>query len=119
MIFGLLPGPAKALLGIRVLNQVGAFAFAFLAVLAGPHLVTAVLTVFGVAALVSRWAGAVLLDRAAPRTLVAVGLGLTGLALLGLAVARTPAQVLVAVATTGLAFEIYEPATSELLARVT
>ena len=35
MIFGSLPGPAKVLLGIRVLNQVGAFAFVFLAVLAG------------------------------------------------------------------------------------
>jgi hypothetical protein len=119
MIFGLLPGPAKALLGIRVLNQVGAFAFAFLAVLAGPHLVTAALTVFGVAALVSRWAGGVLLDRAAPRTLIASGLAATGLALLALAVARTPWQILTAIAVTGLAFEIYEPATSELLARVT
>jgi MFS family permease len=119
MIFGSLPGPAKVLLGIRVLNQVGAFAFAFLAVLAGPHLVTAALTVFGVAALVSRWAGGVLLDRAAPRTLIVSGLTATGLALLALAVARTPWQVLTAIAVTGLAFEIYEPATSELLARVT
>ena len=119
MIFGELPGPAKVLLGIRLLNQVGAFAFAFLAVLAGPHLVTAALTVFGVAALVSRWAGGVLLDRAAPRTLIASGLTATGLALLALAVARTPWQVLTAIAVTGLAFEIYEPATSELLARVT
>ena len=57
MIFGALPGPAKVLLAIRVLNQVGAFAFAFLAVVAGPHLVTAALTVFGLTALVSRWAG--------------------------------------------------------------
>lgn len=119
MIFGSLPGPAKVLLGIRVLNQVGAFAFAFLAVLAGPHLVTAALTVFGVATLVSRWAGGVLLDRAAPRTLIVLGLTATGLALLALAVARTPWQVLTAIAVTGLAFEIYEPATSELLARVT
>jgi MFS family permease len=119
MIFGSLPGPAKVLLAIRVLNQVGAFAFAFLAVLAGPHLVTAALAVFGVAALVSRWAGGVLLDRAAPRTLIASGLTATGLALVALAVARTPWQVLTAIAVTGLAFEIYEPATSELLARVT
>lgn len=109
----------RALLWVRVLNQVGAFALAFLAVLAGPHLVTAVLTVFGAAALVSRWAGGVLLDRAAPRTLVVAGLGATGFALLGLAVARTPVQVLAATAATGLAFEIYEPATSELLARIT
>lgn len=107
------------LLWVRVLNQVGAFAFAFLAVLAGPHLVTAVLTVFGAAALLSRWAGGVLLDRAAPRTLIVAGLTATGLALLGLAAARTPVQVLAATAATGLAFEIYEPATSELLARIT
>jgi MFS family permease len=114
-----LPAPARVLLWVRVLNQVGAFALAFLAVLAGPHLVTAVLTVFGLAALVSRWAGGLLLDRAPPRTLVAAGLGATGLALVALAAARTPAQVLAATAATGLAFEIYEPATSELLARVT
>lgn len=117
-MFRSLPGPARALLCVRVLNQVGAFALAFLAVVAGPRLVTAALTVFGVAALVSRWAGGVLLDRASPRTLVAAGLGATGLALLALAAARTPAQTLAAVAATGLAFELYEPATSELLAQV-
>jgi hypothetical protein len=39
--------------------------------------------------------------------------------LIALALARTPAQVLAATAATGLAFELYEPATSELLARVT
>ena len=118
-MFRSLPGPAKALLWVRMLNQVGAFALAFLAVVAGPHLVTAALTVFGLAALASRWAGGVLLDRAAPRTLVVAGLAATGLALLALAAARTPAQTLAAVAATGLAFEVYEPATSELLARVT
>ncbi len=53
----------RVLLWVRVLNQVGAFALAFLAVVAGPHLVTAALTAFGVAALASRWAGGVLLDR--------------------------------------------------------
>ena len=118
-VYRSLPGPARALLWVRVLNQAGAFALAFLAVLAGPRLVTAVLTVFGLAALVSRWAGGVLLDRAAPRRLVAAGLGATGLTLLALAAARTPAQTLVAAGAAGLAFEIYEPATSELLARVT
>jgi hypothetical protein len=75
--------------------------------------------VFGAAALVSRWEGGVLLDRIRPRTLVAGGLTATGLALLTLAAARTPAQVLVATALTGLAFELYEPATSEMLARLT
>ena len=54
-----------------------------------------------------------------PRTLVVLGLAATGRALLALAAARTPWQVLTAVAGTGPAFEIYEPATSELLARVT
>jgi MFS family permease len=107
----------RSLVAVRVLNQAGAFAFAFLAVLAGPHLVTAALTVFGAAALVSRWAGGVLLDRVAPRTLVVAGLAATGVSLAALALSRTPAQVLVAIAVTGLAFELYEPATSELLAR--
>lgn len=109
----------RALLWVRVLNQVGAFALAFLAVVAGPHMVTAVLTVFGGAALASRWAGGVLLDRLRPRTLVAAGLTATGLALLALAAAQTPAQVLAATAVVGLAFELYEPATSEILARLT
>ena len=110
---------ARALLWVRLLNQLGAFALPFLAVLAGPRLVTSALVVFGLAALVSRWAGGVLLDRAPPRTLVVAGLFATGAALLALAMARTPAQTLVCVGATGLAFEIYEPATSELLARVT
>jgi MFS family permease len=108
----------KALLWVRVLNQTGAFALAFLAVVAGPRLVTAVLTVFGVAALVSRWAGGVLLDRFRPRALVVAGLTATGLGLLALAAARTPVQVLAATAATGLAFEVYEPASSELIARL-
>jgi hypothetical protein len=118
-VFGSLPGTARALLCVRILNQLGAFALAFLAVLAGPRLVTAALTLFGVAALASRWAGGLLLDRFAPRTVVTAGLGATGLALVALAVARTPAQLLTAITLTGLAFEIYEPATTELLARVT
>lgn len=119
ILYRSLPAPARALLWVRVLNQVGAFALAFLAVLAGPHLVTAVLTVFGLAVLISRWAGGVFLDRAPPRTLVAAGLAATGLALAALAAARTPAQILAATAATGLAFELYEPATSEILARLT
>jgi predicted MFS family arabinose efflux permease len=112
-------GGVRALLWVRVLNQAGAFALAFLAVVAGPHLVTAALTVFGTAALASRWAGGVLLDRVRPRTLIAGGLAATGLALLALAAARTPALVLAATAATGLAFELHEPATSEVLARLT
>jgi predicted MFS family arabinose efflux permease len=107
------------LLWVRILNQLGAYAPAFLAVLAGPDLAPAVLAVFGVAALISRWVGGLLLDRLAPRTVVAVGLSATGGALLVLAVARSPAQMVAAVALVGLAFELYEPATQELLARVT
>ncbi len=118
-VFGSLPRTAGVLLCVRVLNQLGGFALPFLAVLAGPRSVTAALTVFGVAALVSRWAGGVMLDRFAPRAVVAGGLGATGAALTLLTFARGPGQTLAAVALTGLAFEIYEPATSELLARVT
>lgn len=118
-MFGSLPSAARALLGVRVLNQLGAFALSFMAVLAGPHLVTATLAVFGAATLVSRWAGGVLLDRFAPRAVIAAGLGGTGAALIALALARTPAGVLAAAAAVGLAYEIYEPATTELLARVT
>ncbi|MFI6519105.1 MFS transporter [Spirillospora sp. NPDC050679] len=118
-MFRALPRAAKALLWVRVLNQLGAYAMAFLAVLAGPDLAAVALAVFGVAALISRWAGGLLLDRLPPRTVVAAGLAATGAAMLVLAAAHTPAQVVVAVALVGLAFEIYEPASQELLARVT
>ncbi|WP_433334857.1 MFS transporter [Spirillospora sp. CA-294931] len=118
-MFRTLPRVARALLWVRILNQLGAYALAFLAVLAGPDLAPAALAVFGVAALVSRWGGALLLDRLAPRTVIALGLGATGCALAALAAARSPAQLLIAVALVGLAFEIYEPASQELFARVT
>ncbi|WP_433169998.1 MFS transporter [Actinoallomurus sp. CA-150999] len=114
-----LPRAAKALVGVRILNQLGAYALAFLAVLAGPRLAPAALAVFGVAALVSRWSGGLLLERLSPRATIALGLSATGAALLALAAARTPAQTLTATALVGLAFEIYEPASQELLARVT
>ncbi|GAA2157322.1 hypothetical protein GCM10009727_67090 [Actinomadura napierensis] len=102
---------------MRVINQLGAYVMAFLAVLAGPDLASAALAVFGVAALASRWLGGVLLDRPAPRTLIALGLACTGAALLVLAAAHGPPQTLGAAALVGLAFEIYEPATQEALAR--
>lgn len=114
-----LPRPVKALIAVRVLNQLGAYALGFLAVLAGPRLAPAALAVFGVAALASRGAGGLLLDRLRPRTTVTLGLAATGAALLVLAAARTPTQVVVAAGLVGLAFEIYEPATQELLARAT
>ncbi|RVX47674.1 MFS transporter [Nonomuraea polychroma] len=112
-----IPADARTLLWIRVLNQLGSYALAFLAVLTGPELAPAALASFGIAALVSRWAGAFLLDRLPPRTVLALGLGLTGLSLLVLAAARTPPYVLGAVVLVGLAFELYEPATQEFLAR--
>ncbi|MEU6721457.1 MFS transporter [Nonomuraea sp. NPDC046802] len=112
-----IPAAAKTLLWIRVLNQLGAYALAFLAVLTGPELAPAALACFGIAALISRWIGAFLLDRMPPRTVLALGLGLTGLSLLTLAVAQTPPHMLGAVVLVGLAFELYEPATQELIAR--
>ncbi|WP_255205328.1 MFS transporter [Actinomadura sp. BRA 177] len=115
---GELPRPAKALVCVRVINQLGAYVMSFLAVLAGADLAAAALAVFGLAALVSRWLGGVLLDRFAPRTLIVAGLASTGIALLVLAVAQGPVQVLTAVALVGLTFEIQEPATQESLARV-
>lgn len=117
-VYGEVPRAVKVLVGVRVLNQVGAFALAFLAVFAGPGLAPVVLAVFGVAALVSRWGGGVLLDRLAPRSVIVLGLAATGAALVGLACARTFAEMVVATALVGLAFEIYEPATQEMLARV-
>ncbi|KAB2360220.1 MFS transporter [Actinomadura montaniterrae] len=112
-----LPRPVRALIGVRVINQLGAYVMSFLAVLAGPDLASAALAVFGVAALASRWIGGTLLDRLAPRTVVVLGLASTGAALLVLALAHGPPQTLGAVALVGLAFELCEPATQEALAR--
>jgi MFS transporter len=104
---------------VRVLNQLGAYALAFLAVLTGPELAGAALGAFGVAALVSRWVGGVLLDWLPARVVIASGLAATGVALLGLAAAHGPVQLVVAAGLVGLAFEIYEPASQELLASLT
>ncbi|MEO3856427.1 MFS transporter [Acrocarpospora sp. B8E8] len=116
-MFRSLPAAARTLVWVRILNQLGAYALSFLAVLAGPDLAAAALALFGVAALASRWAGAFLLDRYSPRGVLAGGLTATGVALFGLAPAHEPAQVLIAIALVGLAFELYEPAAQELLAR--
>ncbi|GII52414.1 hypothetical protein Pth03_08030 [Planotetraspora thailandica] len=112
-----LPAPVRALVWVRVLNALGAYALSFLAVLAGPELAPVALAVFGVTALASRWAGAFLLDRFSPRGVLAAGLAGTGLALIALAVAHGPVPILVAIALVGLAFEVYEPASQEFLAR--
>ncbi|GAA3508695.1 MFS family permease [Streptosporangium album] len=112
-----LPKAARALMWVRILNALGAYALSFLAVLAGPELAPVALAVFGVTALASRWAGAFLLDRFSPRGVLAAGLAATGLALIALTLAQGPAQVLAAIALVGLAFELYEPASQELLAR--
>ncbi|MEU4332818.1 MFS transporter [Nonomuraea dietziae] len=112
-----MPKAAKALMGVRILNALGAYALSFLAVLAGPELAPVALAVFGITALASRWAGAFLLDRFSPRGVLASGLAATGLALFALTLAQGPAQVLGAIALVGLAFELYEPASQELLAR--
>ncbi|WP_125615513.1 MFS transporter [Actinomadura sp. WAC 06369] len=114
-----LPRPVRALVGVRVLNQLGAYVMPFLAVIAGPGLAAEALAVFGAAALASRRLGGLLLDRLPPRTLIVAGLAATGAALLLLAAARGPVQVLAAVALAGLVFELYEPATQEALARLT
>lgn len=108
---------ARVLLWVRTLNALGAYALSFLAVLAGPELAAAALALFGVTALLSRWAGALLLERFSPRGVLSAGLAATGLALFALVLAQGPAQVLIAIALVGLAFEVYEPPSQELLAR--
>ncbi len=107
-------------MGVRVLNQLGAYVLPFLAVLAGHDLAPWALGVFGVAALVSRWLGGLLLDHLPPRTVIVLGLTATGATMSLLAGAHGPGwTLLAAVALVGLAFEIYEPATQESLARLT
>jgi MFS family permease len=114
-----LPRSVRALLCVRILNQVGSYTMTFLAVVAGPGQAPAVLSAFGVGCLVSRWAGAWLSSRLALRSVVTLGLAATGAALALLAVVTGPAQIVVAAALVGLAFEIYEPATYEAFARST
>ncbi|GAA5772002.1 hypothetical protein Aros01_08545 [Streptosporangium roseum] len=77
-----LPAAARTLVWVRILNQLGAYALSFLAVLAGSDLASAALVIFGVTALASRWAGAFLLDRCSPRGVLAAGLAATGVALI-------------------------------------
>ncbi|NBE91682.1 MFS transporter [Nonomuraea sp. KC401] len=112
-----LPVAARTLVWVRILNALGAYVLSFLTVLTGPELAAVALALFGVTALISRWAGAFLLDRFSPRTVLAAGLVATGLSLAALALAHGQAQVLVAIAVVGLAFEVHEPASQELLAR--
>jgi hypothetical protein len=118
-VFTSLPKAAKTVLFVRALNQLGAFTITFLAILAGPRLITATLTLFGTSALISRWSGALLLDRVSPEKLIPAGLAATGISLLLLAGAKTAPATLTATTLTGLTFELYEPATAELLAKTT
>ncbi|MFD0684356.1 MFS transporter [Actinomadura fibrosa] len=114
-----LPRQAKALICVRALNQLGAYTLPFLAVLAPPGQVPLTLATFGLAALASRFAGALLLDGLPPRTVIVLGLAATGTSLLLLSAAEGSVPLLCAVVLVGLAFEIYEPATQEALAATT
>lgn len=112
----------RALLIARMVNRIGGFSMAFLAVLITRELSATVQTAalivaaFGLASIPSRLAGGWLMDRSGPR--VTILLGLVGCALAQLAIAVAPTVPLAAggAVVLGLAYELIEPPTQALIA---
>jgi len=118
------PRPVVALVAARAVNQLGAFAMSFLTVtlveVYGASLATAgsVVALFGVATIPSRLAGGRLADRVGHRSTIVAGLVACAVALLVIAASRSVAGAAVGALLLGLAFEIYEPPSQALLARL-
>jgi MFS family permease len=116
------PRPVRALVLARAVNQLGAFAMSFLAVMLvhvdGASLVTAgwVVALFGLATVPSRLAGGRMADRLGRRPTIVLGLLGCSVALLVIAVSPGIAGAAAGAALLGLAFEIYEPPSQALLA---
>jgi MFS family permease len=118
------PRPLVALVVARAVNQLGAFALAFLAValvrVYGSSLATAgwVVASFGIATIPSRLVGGRLADRLGRRSTI-VG-GLVGCAVALLVIAASPGVVgaVVGAVLLGCAFEVYEPPSQALLAEL-
>lgn len=106
----------------RAVNQLGAFAISFLAVMLvhvyGVSLITAgwVVALFGVATVPSRLAGGRMADRFGRRSTIVLGLLGCSVALLVIAVSPGVSGAAAGAALLGLAFEIYEPPSQALLA---
>jgi len=119
-----LPRPAQALLLARMVNRVGGFSMAFLAVLMTDRLGTSVATAgavvatFGVMTIPSRLAGGALLDRIGARPTILWGLVGCAIAQLVLAAANGVAMAVVGALLLGLAYELIEPPTQAMIADV-
>ena len=118
------PRPVRALVLARAVNQLGAFAMSFLAVVLvhvyGASLITAgwVVALFGLATVPSRLAGGRMADRFGRRPTIVLGLLGCSVALLVIAVSPGIAGAAAGAALLRLAFEIYEPPSQALLAEM-
>lgn len=118
----MMPRPVKVVIGARMVNRVGGFSMAFLAVLLTESLraseATAgwIVAAFGLATIPSRLAGGFLLDRIGPRSTILLGLTGCAAAQLGLAAAGSLRTAIVAAVVLGLAYELIEPPTQSMVA---
>jgi len=114
---------ARALLVARMVNRVGGFSMAFLAVLLTDELHESVgvtgliVAAFGLATIPSRLAGGALLDRVGARRTIMAGLIGCAAAQLVLAGAQSTATAVVGAVGLGLAYELIEPPTQALIAQ--
>ena len=109
----------------RAVNRLGAFTLPFLGLLLtaefGATVTQAglVLTLFGLAAIVSRLVGGQLADRLGRRSTIVAGLIGCAVAQLWIAAASGLTEIVLAVALLGLVFELYEPPSQAIIADVT
>lgn len=119
-----LPREVWMLIIARGVNSLGKFTMAFLTVLITHNLGGSVTTagwlmlLFGLGTIPSRLTGGLLADRIGRRATLMTGLIATATAQLGLAASQTLLQAAIAIFCVGLAFEIFEPATTALVADV-
>ncbi|MFC6707199.1 MFS transporter [Flexivirga alba] len=118
----LLSRGAKGLLVARMVNRLGGFSMAFLAVLLTEELHESVQTagfivaVFGLATIPSRLAGGWLLDAIGPRPTILLGLIGCAITQLGLAAAHSGTIAVIAAVGLGLSYELIEPPTQAMIA---
>lgn len=113
---------AKGLLIARMVNRVGGFSMAFLAVLLtqelheSVHAAGIIVAAFGMATIPSRLAGGWLLDAIGPRPTILFGLIGCATTQFTLAAASTTAMAIVGAVGLGLSYELIEPPTQAMIA---
>ncbi|MQY13365.1 Multidrug resistance protein MdtH [Streptomyces sp. RB5] len=117
-----MPRTVWLLVAARTVNQLGTFSISFLTVLVstrfgvGPAVAGLVSAAFGLATIPSRLVGGRLADSLGPRRTIALGLGASAVAQLGLAAADSLTAALCWAVVLGLVFELYEPPSQALIA---